>query len=206
MKSIQTLALVFAFALASTAIARSQDKPAPPPPKPAAGPVTPLKVQVVISRYQGEKKISSLPYTLSINSTGANAVESAMRGSHANLRMGVKVPVTMMAPLSVDGKPLPVAPEKTTGPVQYQDVGTNIDCFVWPLDDGRFRLDITVDDSSVYGDDKAGAEVKGSPTFRSFRASDSTILKDGATAQFTTATDKVSGEIVKVDVTLTVVK
>ena len=32
------------------------------------------------------------------------------------------------------------------------------------------------------------------------------MLKDGQTAQFTTVTDKVSGEIVKVDVTLTVVK
>ena len=32
------------------------------------------------------------------------------------------------------------------------------------------------------------------------------VLKDGETGQFTTATDKVSGETVKVDVTLTVVK
>jgi len=31
-------------------------------------------------------------------------------------------------------------------------------------------------------------------------------LKDGQTAQFTTATDKVTGESVRVDVTLTVVK
>jgi hypothetical protein len=32
------------------------------------------------------------------------------------------------------------------------------------------------------------------------------MLKDGQTAQFTTATDKVSGDVIKVDVTLTVVK
>lgn len=206
MKSMPTLTLVFAFALASTAIARTQDKPAPPAaPKPAAGPVTPLKIQVLISRYQGDKKISSLPYTLSVNSTAVTI--DATRGSHANLRMGAKVPVTMMAPpTGADGKPLPLT-TVTTGPIQYQDVGTNIDCFVWPLDDGRFRLEITVDDSSVYGDDKSMPDAaKGSPTFRSFRASDSMILKDGGTSQFTTATDKVSGEIVKVDVTLTVVK
>jgi hypothetical protein len=50
------------------------------------------------------------------------------------------------------------------------------------------------------------APAPGNPSFRSFRASDSLVLKDGQTAQFTTAVDKVSGEIVKVDVTLTVVK
>ena len=39
--------------------------------------------------------------------------------------------------------------------------------------------------------------MKGLPSFRSFRASDAMVLKDGATAQFTTATDKVSGETVR---------
>jgi hypothetical protein len=202
-KHFRTLAVALVFALASTVMGRAQDKPTPAPPRPA-GAVMPLKIQVVISRYQGEKKISSLPYTLSVNSTSTNPAD-IMNGSHASLRMGAKVPVTMMATPAVDGKPIPGV--ATAGPFQYQDVGTNIDCYVWPMDEGRFRVAITVDDSSVYADDKepAGA-TKGSPTFRSFRASDSIILKDGGTAQFTTATDKVSGEVVKVDVTLTVVK
>ena len=34
----------------------------------------------------------------------------------------------------------------------------------------------------------------------------SMILKDGETAQFTAAVDKVSGEVTKLDITLTVVK
>ena len=77
------------------------------------------------------------------------------------------------------------------------------------VDDGRFQVEITIDDSSVYGEGTAAvnsAPPAGNPSFRSFRASDSLVLKDGQTAQFTTATDKVSGEIVRVDVTLTVVK
>lgn len=191
-KQLQTLALVFAFAIASTAVARTQEKPAPTP---APSGVTPLKIQVVISRYQGEKKVSSLPYTLSLNST------TDARSGRANLRMGAKIPLMMVAAPVVDGQTMPA------GPIQYQDVGTNIDCNVAALDDGRFKVEISIDDSSVYPDDPAtrGA-TKGSPSFRSFRASDQLVLKDGATAQFTTATDKVSGEIVKVDVTLTVVK
>jgi len=192
-KHLQTIALVFAFALASSVIVRSQEKPAPPAPKPALAAVTPLKVAVVVSRFQGEKKLSSLPYTLSVNA-----------GSRASLRMGAKVPVMMMMTANMP-KDVPQG-----GPVQYQDVGTSIDCNVSTVqDDGRYRLEITIDDSSVYGDGPNPADNKpapGNPSFRSFRANDSMALRDGQTSQFTTATDKVSGEIVKVDVTLTVVK
>ena len=113
-RHLQTIALVFAFALASSVIVRSQEKPAPAAPKLAAAPVTPLKVSVVVSRFQGEKKLSSLPYTLSVNA-----------GSRATLRMGAKVPVMMMMTANMP-KDLPQG-----GPVQYQDVGTSIDCNVW---------------------------------------------------------------------------
>jgi hypothetical protein len=192
-KHLQTIALVFAFALASSVIVRTQDKPATPAPKPAPANVTPLKVSVVVARFQGEKKLSSLPYTLSVNA-----------GSRATLRMGAKVPVMMITAKSpVEGVPM-------VGPIQYQDVGTSIDCSVSTAqDDGRFKLEITIDDSSVYGDTPTTTDNKpaaGNPSFRSFRASDSMVLRDGQTSQFTTATDKVSGEIVKVDVTLNVVK
>ena len=199
-KHLQTLALVSAVALASTAIVRAQekdkDKPAAATPKAAPVVVTPLKAQVVIARYQGEKKISSMPYTLTMNAAPPN--------NHANLRMGAKIPVmriTAGPAQVVDGKTIP-----QVGPIQYQDVGTNIDCFTTALDDGRFLLNITIDDSSVYPDEQAPGGAKGNPSFRSFRASNSMVLKNGETGQFTTATDKVSGEIVKVDVTLTVMK
>jgi hypothetical protein len=185
---------MFAFAVALTVIAQAQE-----PAVPAAPPsrtVTPLKVQVVITRYKGDKKVSSLPYTLSMNAEG--------RGQgHASLRMGAKVPVVMMVMPEVDGKPLGV----TAGPIQYQDLVTNIDCFTQALEDGRYQLTVAVEDSSVYPDEPAGpGALKGNPSFRSFKVSDSMVLKDAGTAQFTTATDKLSGEIVKVDVTLTVIK
>jgi hypothetical protein len=194
-KHLQTIALVFALALASSVIVRTQEKPAAPVAKPAPveGPKTPLKVQVLISRYQGEKKLSGLPYTLSVNAD-----------SRATLRMGAKVPVMMIMTANMP-KDVPQG-----GPIQYQDVGTDIDCYVWKAqDDGRYRLEITISDTSVYGDGPAANDNKpapGNPSFRSFRASDSMMLRDGQTSQFTTATDKVSGESVKVEVTLTVVK
>src|SRR5262245_30794490 len=60
------------------------DKPVPlPVPVPARKAVVPLKVQVVLSKFKGETKTASLPYTLPCNAED--------RGSH--LRMGIDVPV-----------------------------------------------------------------------------------------------------------------
>lgn len=182
-RSVPTLALVVICAAGGSAVVRTQEPAAPA--KPPASSV-PLKVTVVISRSQGEKKISSMPYTLSVT------------GSHASLRLGTKIPVMMVsAAAQADGK----------SPVQYQDVGTNIDCDVKTLDEGRFMLNLVVDDSSVYADEQAPpGGTRGNPSFRSFRASNSVVLRDGQTGQLTSATDKLTGETVRVDVTLTVMK
>ena len=198
-RTLSIVPLVCVFALAPGPVC-AQDK------TPMASALMPIKVQVVISRYQGEKKISSLPYVLSITG-GGGGVDKALAGpafmGRANLRMGTKVPVTMMAPPTVDGKQMPAG-----GPVQYQDVGTNIDCSAQSTDDGRFRLDVSVDDTSVYPDSPSvqAGPSNDKPTFRSFRFNNSLLLKDGQTMQFTAATDKVTGERTMVDVTLNVVK
>jgi type II secretory pathway component GspD/PulD (secretin) len=186
------LALLVIIALACSATGRAQDQSAS-----KAAAVTPLRVQVVLSKYQGDKKVSSLPYTLSVNSE---------RGSRASLRMGAQVPIvvgTMPTPASADGKT--ATPLQS---IQYKDVGTNIDCLAYPIDsDGRYKLEISIEDSSVYTVEGQNAMRPGDhPSFRSFRSSNTLLLKDGQTAQFTTATDKVNGEVMKADVTLNVVK
>lgn len=203
-----TLSVAFV-ALAST-VAFAQNAPAPKPapaPDPAArvnwaefavAPnLVPLKVQVVISRYQGDKKISSMPYTLSVNANDR---------VQASLRMGAQVPLpTVVAPLVEPGKPNPFG-----GPVQYRDIGTYIDCSARALDDGRYRLSISIDDSSVYASDaqtQNGSAVPATPpAIRSFKLSNTAVLKDGQTTQFTAATDKLNGETTRIDLTLNVVK
>jgi len=185
--------LVITFAAIGLLIARGALAQGGPLPANATPNIVPLKVQVVISRYQGEKKLSSLPYTLSVNAND--------RSEMSRMRMGVKVPVMTIAAPIVDGKAMP-----TGGPIQYQDVGTNIDCVATALEEGRFLLLISLEDSSIYPDDAPATGSRGNPSFRSFRASNSMVLKNGETGQFTTATDKVTGETVKVDVTLTVLK
>jgi len=151
-----------------------------------------LKVQVVISRYQGEKKISSQPYTLSV---GAN-------GPRATMKMGTQVPVlTGPAVSGPDGKPLPQS-------YNYRTVGATIECTARSLDDGRYRIELTLDDTSVAAEDPGPQPFsKGIPQFRSFQISGATaVLRDGQSTQLTTAAEKVTGEIAKVDVTVNVVK
>lgn len=183
MRTYVAAAAVLILALGTSSRAQEQ-KPAPSP--------TTLRVQLVLSRYQGEKKVSSLPYTLTVNPGERN------RGV-ANLRLGTQVPITILSRQSGDAN-APMVPS-----VQYRDVGTNIDCAVSALDDGRFKLDLTVEDSSVESG-PGSAATTANPAFRSFRTINSLLLRDGQTAQYSTATDKVSGEVWKVDATLTVVK
>jgi hypothetical protein len=156
---------------------------------------TPLKVQIVVSRFQGEKKISSIPYTL--------AVVAGPRSEATRLRMGVDVPV----PQTVIGEGAAVKSSYT-----YRSVGTSIDCSARPQSDGVYLVDLAVSDTAVFMPDAradSGAptsRVAGVPAFRTFTSNFNLLLKDGQVAQHTAATDPVSGEVLRIDVTLAVIK
>lgn len=190
MKRYFAIAAVLLVALGAQGRAQEQKPPTIPN---AVAPIS-IKVQVVVARYQGDKKISSLPYTLTVNMDERNR-----NSGQANLRLGTQVPITTNARQSNDGN-APLVPT-----VQYRDVGTSIDCIATALDDGRFKLNLTVEDSSVESGPGSGSSPT-HPAFRSFRTSDTVLLRDGQTAQYSTATDRVSGDVVKVDVTLNVIK
>ena len=159
--------------------------------------LVPLSVDVTVTRFQGEKKISSMPYMLAVN---ANKLGQA---GPALLRMGAKVPVSTIA--APPGNPAgPAGP--LPGPVNYQDIGTNIDCTAKVVDEG-FELRVSVSDTSVYASiqDKATPTVGDMPVFRSFQSTNTLVLKDGQSREFTAATDRVSGEVIRIAVTLRVV-
>jgi Bacterial type II and III secretion system protein len=165
-----------------------------PPTTPGAVAPVAVRVQVVLSRYQGEKKISSLPYTLTVNMDDRNR-----NSGQASLRLGTQVPITTMSRSGSDSN-APLVPS-----VQYRDVGTSIDCIATSLDDGRFKLQLIVEDSSVETGPGSGSNTT-HPAFRSFRTSDTVLLRDGQSAEYSTATDRVSGDVWKVNVALNVVK
>lgn len=162
-----------------------QEKPAAAQEPAAVSALIPVKLQLVLSRFQGEKKISSMPYTLQLT---VNEREMT------NLRMGTEVPVATGG-----------------GGYNYRSVGTNIDCRVTRVPAEQYRVHVTVNDSSVRLPDKqqsAGPPAAGSdaPAFRSFTANFIILLRDGQTAQYTSASDPASGEVLRVDATLTVLK
>ena len=157
----------------------------------------PVDVEVVISRYQNDKRISSLPYFLAVNAGEDTAP--------TKLRMGanVAVPSSTFAPVGADGKPA-FNPMAT---YNYRDVGTNIDCLAKPLGDGRFSVYVSVGERSVVQPPATcNSAVSCAPVIRNFEAENTLVLRDGQTRQFTAAADRVTGEVVKVDVTLKVAK
>jgi hypothetical protein len=158
----------------------------------------PLQIQVVISRYQGEKRISSLPYVLT-------AKTSSNRTSPSLLRLGARVPIrTQETTPASDGKPA-----TTTNSVRYENVGTNIDCNATSLTDGRIELAVSINESSVITDPQELKGIQGGesyPVFRSYQSINTLFLRDGESSQFTAATDRTTGEVVRVEVKLTVMK
>jgi hypothetical protein len=159
--------------------------------KPESGaerrPSVTLRVQLVITRFQGEKKLASLPYTFVVTAGGPRA----------RMRMGVDTPVPVTAAASADGKP-------TSMSFQYRNVGTNIDCAAFDRGEGRYQLSLGVENSSALTG--AGASIEGAPLFRRFDTNLDPLLRDGQSLQTIASTDPVTGEVVKIDVTMNVVK
>jgi hypothetical protein len=157
----------------------------------------PLKVQLVVARYQGEKKVSSLPYTLAVVANDKDKT---------SMRMGVEVPIpqTIFTAAAKEGATASTPQMSYT----YRSIGTNIDCTAQTLEEGVFKLDLGVSDSSVFTAEKdAAANRPISPvSIRNFTSTFNVVLRDGQTVQHTSATDPVSGEVLRIDVTLTVLK
>lgn len=160
----------------------------------------PLSIDVVVTRYQGEKKISSLPYLLAVN-TNDNSP-----GGVCQLRMGASVPIPslIVPPGNQAGAPAGPMP----GPVQYRDIGTNIDCSARTLEEGVFQLRLNVEDTSVYtnAQDTGTPTIGQMPVFRTFRSTNTLVLRDGQSREFTAAADRVNGEVIRIAVTLKIVK
>lgn len=169
--------------------------------------IVPLKIRVVLSKYQGDKKISSLPYELTVRTDGSKAL----------IRTGAQVAVpsatALMEPPSPPAKPGEPADRRPPLPgrsFSYRDVGTNIDCQATNLDAGRYAVTVTIEDTSVYpGERDPNARAQPGdmlPAFRTFRTTNALVLRDGQTTEFSLATDKMTGEVMKAEVSVTVIK
>lgn len=190
MRKIRSL-LVALLVLASVPSLYAQEKQANEAQEAQAAAV-PLKVQFLVTEYDGTKKIASMPYTVA-----AITSRPGKRDSIGTLRVGARIPV---------------ATNEKSGEETYIDVGTNIDYWVWPWTDNRYLMTGTVALSSLYGHE-SGDEPKasdsasgGSPLLHETRADFSVGLHEGQPTEALSVTDPITGRVFKLEITLDVMK
>jgi hypothetical protein len=137
-------------------------------------------VDVTLSRHLDDKRVSSLPFTM-----------LGQVGGRASVRIGSSVPIS-------DGSK-----------ITYQSIGTNIDAFIHASSEvGRFRLELRLEDSSI-AESSGRATLPSpatSPVVRSNSFNANVTVRDGQPTELVVASDKVSGETIKVEVRVTTIK
>ena len=142
-----------------------------------------LRVDIVLTEFNGDKKVSSLPYTIY---TRVGEVPPS------NIRMGVRVPIA----------------SGNSNSFNYMNVGTDIDCRAQRLDSGSYDLNIGVNRSSIYTAPKGDSEdqdiraLPDAPVVRNFDSRFDVSLREGETKEGTSAADPLNGHVLKISVTL----
>lgn len=194
-KITATLTMLFLTLAAPVVSIRAQDKSnSGPSAKPEPVPSTTIRLQFVLTEFEGEKKVKSLPYTILYNATH----NVNLQPDFTRMRIGARVPVS-------------------TGKTEYryEDVGTNVDCRAVRHEDGKFLVDGFVEHSWVEavkemsvsgGRQDAAPDALNNPVIRNIRTGLTFLMRDGQTVESTTATDPVSGRLFHIEVSLNVVK
>ena len=155
-----------------------------------------LKVTVTISRWDGEKKVASAPYILMVVPSYGRNAEVGQDGEATSVQMGSETPVP--TPSLVEGKQVAT--------FQYRNLGTNISVMGRPVDDGKYNIYVSVQDSQLSPAPANTPGLGATPRYQTFRSQNRLTMRDGQTTQYAVATDTVTGQIVKLDVTMNVMK
>ena len=181
-------------------LGRAQDKPKAEEKPKSEAPSTPAKALIVFTEYDGDKKVKSLPYTLYIKAPDAPELGPS---TWARLRIGSRVPVYTGG---------------TTGNMTYIDVGTNIDARAAHTGNNHFLVYLNLERSWVEGDvsvpvaksDGSASETSTGhfrePIIRQFKTELNLKVREGQVVESTMATDPLSGRVLKVEVSVSLVK
>ena len=196
-KSVISLAVLL-FGVLSP-LCSAQDKPKAEDSQKAELRTTPVKVQVVFTEFEGDKKVKSVPYSLYVNAPDV----PELKPGWVKLRVGSRVPIYTGG---------------NTGSMTYLDVGTNIDARSAYFSDGRLLLQMKIERSWVEGgasvpvakSDGSVSETSSGhfqePIIRQFVSELDLKLREGQSVESTMATDPLSGKVLKIDVSFTIVK
>ncbi len=175
----------------------------PPPPSPPAGAaqakpepvVIPLKVTVVITRYKSDKAqtvVSRMPFEVWVNTGSSSTV---------NFSSEVPVPTTTFAAVEGTNKTNPVTS------FNYRGMGTQLTVEARAQADGRFSVAVSINDNQIVQAPTFDPAVGGpKAAFQTIRAHATTLSRDGETVQHSLSSDRVSGDLTRIDVTVNVVK
>jgi hypothetical protein len=195
MKRHSMLAILAALIVALGAVALpagSQEKSAS---SPEAKKMIPLKVVLVFEEFEGQNKVVSLPYSFYVNANDSDH-------RPASIRSGLRVPVSVGA-----------NSDKNT--IQYQDVGASMDCTAETPEPGLFELQLSVQRSWLFTPDENKGSANpsnavlgagGNPIIQQFSSFYRLAMHDGQTVEASTATNPINGRVMKVLVTMNVVK
>jgi hypothetical protein len=191
-KPAAIVVLVTLFAI--SAAGRGQEKPQPDTQKEDQARVfSTVKVKFVLTEFDGDKKISTLPYSFLMNTEKEKGLGSPHYSNY--IRSGAR---------------LPMSPDKD-GKTQYLDIGSNVDCALTSDDAGhylmRFSFERTALAPPARNDSKADPVLNYSgmvlPTFRS---SALVPLKDGQPTEVMSSADPLNGHVYTLTVTVTAQK
>jgi hypothetical protein len=147
---------------------------------PEMPPGTPVEIKVLVSEFDGAKKVSTLPYSVR-TIAWANATQYSHPTDSMRFDVNVKLP---------DGS--------------HSGVNMDIDYGAYDRGGDEFQIPITVSRASV--EPITSSSTSDRPLTPFFRASSTVVLRNGQTAEAVAAVDPVTGHVLKVDVTLTVLK
>lgn len=147
---------------------------------PQTQPGTPVEIRVVVSEFDGSKKVSTLPYSVR-TLAWTQPKEYSRTTDSMRFDVNVKLP---------DGS--------------HSGVNMDIDYGAYDRGGDEFQVPITVSRISV--EQVASAPTSDRPLTPFFRASSTVVLRSGQTAEAVSAVDPVTGHVLKVEVTLTVLK
>ncbi len=193
--SVPIASLLLLGILSPTVLA--QDKPKTDDKTKVEVQTTPIKVQIVFTEFEADKKIKSLPYVMYMNAPNS----SELRAGWVKFRIGSRLPVYV-------GK----------NEMQYMDVGTNVDARSAYTGDGHVLLQMTLERSWVEGEvsvpmmrsDSSPSDPSGGhfqePIVRGFKSELDLKLREGQPVESNMATDPISGKVLKVEISFAVVK
>jgi Flp pilus assembly secretin CpaC len=167
--------------LAAAAVALPQESPGAKPPEEEKAPGKRLRVEFRETRQRGEATTAVRPCVVTLHADA----------QAASVFVGAQVTMTTS--------------DQGTIAMVFKNAGIEAQASAKTLPDGRYRLDAKFEDSSALGagGGAAASTAVSNPIFRIVRGESRLTLREGETVPLASVVDPVTGEVVRVDVTVT---